>query len=126
MISQVTRVYYLNGRTVLHFATVNGHVRYIRLVLDDFIPSAPFETIRNKINGSNNKTSDLFKLVNKAADGGVSAIHMAAMNGYIDCVQLLLDLRTNTSASSIGMIPFFAPLMNPQVKLRSSNLLERL
>ncbi|GFP84777.1 E3 ubiquitin-protein ligase xbat33 [Phtheirospermum japonicum] len=106
----VTRADYLNGRTALHFATVNGHVRCIRLVLADFVPSAPFETIRKQNNGSNNKTnifidniySDLFKFVNKAADGGVTALHMAALNGYIDCVQLLLDLRANTSATTFN------------------------
>ncbi|GFP94547.1 E3 ubiquitin-protein ligase xbat33 [Phtheirospermum japonicum] len=124
--AEVTRADYLNGRTVLHFATVNGHVRCIQLVLANLVLIVPFETVRNKNNGSNNKTNDLFKLVNKVVDGGVTALHVAALNGYIDCVQLLLDLRANTSDSSIAMIPFFAPLMNPQVHLRSSNLLERL
>ena len=38
------------------------------------------------------------KFVNKAADGGITALHMAALNGYFDCVQLLLDLHANVSA----------------------------
>lgn len=38
------------------------------------------------------------KFVNKSADGGVTALHMAALNGYFDCVQLLLDLHANISA----------------------------
>lgn len=42
--------------------------------------------------------SALVKFVNKAADGGITALHMAALNGYADCVQLLLDLHANTSS----------------------------
>lgn len=36
---------YLSGRTALHFAAVNGHVRCIRLVVADFVPSAPYESL---------------------------------------------------------------------------------
>lgn len=36
--------------------------------------------------------------MNKAADGGITALHMAALNGLFDCVQLLLDLEANVSA----------------------------
>lgn len=42
--------------------------------------------------------SALCKFVNKAADAGITALHMAALNGYFDCVQLLLDLHANVSA----------------------------
>lgn len=42
--------------------------------------------------------SALSKFVNKTADGGITALHMAALNGYFDCVQLLLDLNANVSA----------------------------
>lgn len=42
--------------------------------------------------------SPLAKFVNRAADGGITALHMAALNGYFDCVQLLLNLRANVSA----------------------------
>ncbi|GKV04985.1 hypothetical protein SLEP1_g17059 [Rubroshorea leprosula] len=45
-----------------------------------------------------NDQSALLKFVNKAADGGITALHMAALNGYFDCVQLLLDLHANVSA----------------------------
>lgn len=38
------------------------------------------------------------KFINKAADGGITALHMAALNGYYDCVHLLLDLHANVSA----------------------------
>lgn len=36
---------YLSGRTALHFAAINGHARCIRLVVADFVPSAPFEAL---------------------------------------------------------------------------------
>lgn len=38
------------------------------------------------------------KFINKAADGGITALHMAALNGYYDCVHLLLDLHANVLA----------------------------
>ncbi|KAI5421790.1 hypothetical protein KIW84_045288 [Lathyrus oleraceus] len=41
----VMKADYLSGRTTLHFATVSGHVRCIRLVVADFVPSAPYETL---------------------------------------------------------------------------------
>lgn len=103
----VTKADYLSGRTALHFAAVNGHVRCIRLVVADFIPSAPYETTYTQIDsgrlddaGLKNKSyqSALSKFVNKSADGGVTALHMAALNGCFDCVQLLLDLHANISA----------------------------
>ncbi|KAG8390301.1 hypothetical protein BUALT_Bualt01G0069400 [Buddleja alternifolia] len=103
----VIRADYLSGRTALHFAAVNGHVRCMRLVVADFVPSAPFEslnaqTISDRSDGSNAKPkfeqSVLSKFVNKAADGGITALHMASLNGYFDSVQLLLDLHANVSA----------------------------
>ncbi|KAL5727634.1 RING-type E3 ubiquitin transferase [Ranunculus cassubicifolius] len=96
--SNVTRADYLSGRTALHFAAVNGHVRCIRLVVADFVPSAPHEAsnAHNKSGDKNN--SALSKFVSKAADGGITALHMAALNGYFDCVQLLLDIHANVSA----------------------------
>ncbi|XP_045799402.1 E3 ubiquitin-protein ligase XBAT33-like [Trifolium pratense] len=104
----VMRADYLSGRTALHFAAMNGHVRCIRLVVADFVPSAPYEAIRahsdaaDKGGGSNVKSkheqSALSKFVNKTADGGITALHMASLNGYFDCVQLLLDLNANLSS----------------------------
>lgn len=103
----VTRADYLSGRTALHFAAVNGHVRCIRLVVADFVPSVPFEVMNSQIEGNRRDGSSvknkydqsaLSKFVNKAADGGITALHMAALNGYFDCVQLLLDLHANVSA----------------------------
>lgn len=103
----VTRADYLSGRTALHFAAVSGHVRCIRLVVADFVPSVPFEVMNSQIEGNRGDGSSvknkcdqsaLSKFVNKAADGGITALHMAALNGYFDCVQLLLDLHANVSA----------------------------
>ena len=42
--------------------------------------------------------SSLSRFVNKAADGGITALHIAALNGYFDCVQLLLDIHANVSS----------------------------
>ncbi|XP_059629304.1 E3 ubiquitin-protein ligase XBAT33-like [Cornus florida] len=103
----VTRADYLSGRTALHFAAVNGHGRCIRLVVADFVPSVPFGSINAQTDGDRGDGSNmrnkydhsaLSKFVNKAADGGITALHMAALNGYFDCVQLLLDLHANVSA----------------------------
>ncbi|CAN1188860.1 E3 ubiquitin-protein ligase XBAT33, partial [Linum perenne] len=81
----VTREDYLSGRTALHFASVNGHAICLRLVLADFVPSAPFELDRVK-------TSVLAKLLNKAADE-LEALHCtiyAACGGNLKCCQILL------------------------------------
>ncbi|KAB1210730.1 E3 ubiquitin-protein ligase XBAT33 [Morella rubra] len=103
----VIRADYLSGRTALHFAAINGHPRCIRLVMADFVPSAPFEAMHTQTNGDRGDAPDvknkydqsvLSKFVNKAADGGITALHMAALNGYFECVQLLLDLHSNVSA----------------------------
>lgn len=51
------------------------------------------------------------RFMNKPADGGVTALHMAALNGHFECVQLLLELGASalavtfpygTSANLIG------------------------
>jgi Ankyrin repeats (many copies) len=38
------------------------------------------------------------RFINKPADGGVTALHMAALNGHFECVQLLLELGASTLA----------------------------
>ncbi len=45
--------------------------------------------------------SSLARVVNKAADGGITALHMAALNSHTECVQLLLDLAGNVSAVTV-------------------------
>jgi E3 ubiquitin-protein ligase XBAT32/33 len=37
---QIHKTDYLNGGTAIHFAALNGHVRCIRLLLADYVPSA--------------------------------------------------------------------------------------
>ncbi|KAG5152818.1 hypothetical protein JHK84_029290 [Glycine max] len=88
----VMRADYLSGRTALHFAAVHGHVRCIRLVVADFVPSALYQAIHagtdvDRGGGSNAKgkheQSALSKFINKTADGGITALHMAALNGWL-------------------------------------------
>ncbi|XP_051121717.1 E3 ubiquitin-protein ligase XBAT33-like [Andrographis paniculata] len=91
----VLRSDYLSGRTALHFAAANGHARCVRLVVADFVQSPPFDSLDDRTANSNIALS---KVVDKAADGGITALHMAALNGYADCVHLLLDLQANVSS----------------------------
>jgi E3 ubiquitin-protein ligase XBAT32/33 len=46
-------------------------------------------------------SSDLCKFINKPASGGVTALHMAAMNGHYECVHLLLDMNASVSAQTL-------------------------
>ncbi|KAK4571695.1 hypothetical protein RGQ29_030206 [Quercus rubra] len=110
----VTRADYLSGRTALHFAAVSGHARCIRLVVADFVPSAPYDAIHAQTDGDGgdgtnvkNKydQSALSKFVNKAADAAVTfhygtsmdligagstPLHYAACGGNLKCCQILL------------------------------------
>lgn len=111
----VTRADYLSGRTALHFAAHDGLVRCVRLLLADFVPSAPLEDgASSTVDGGECQTnsgsspcsslglkfneSARLRYINKPADGGVTALHMAALNGHFDCMQLLIDLGANVSA----------------------------
>ncbi|KAL1818238.1 hypothetical protein ACET3Z_013107 [Daucus carota] len=51
LICKVRRGDYLSARTALHFAAVNGHVRCLRLVVADFVPSCPYGSISGQANG---------------------------------------------------------------------------
>ncbi|XP_076951002.1 putative E3 ubiquitin-protein ligase XBOS32 [Bidens hawaiensis] len=98
----------LNGGTALHLAALNGHASCIRILLADYIPSIPtfYKLVkrRSRIGGfvceSNDGTS-LFEVINKPADGGVTALHMAALNGHVDCLCLLLDLGASVNEVTI-------------------------
>jgi E3 ubiquitin-protein ligase XBAT32/33 len=109
VVFQVNRTDYLNGRTALHFAAVSGHARCIRLIVADYVPSVPY--LWNSLQPANKEEtpsmksyldqSSLARIVNKAADGGITALHMAALNSHTECVQLLLDLAGNVSAVTV-------------------------
>ncbi|KAK3031250.1 hypothetical protein RJ639_035550 [Escallonia herrerae] len=102
---------YLNGGTALHLAALNGHSRCIRILLADYIPSVPnfCSLLRRRlieeecISEFDERmlgcslflffcSSALRQVINKAADGGITALHMAALNGHVESMQLLLDL----------------------------------
>ncbi|KAF9624282.1 hypothetical protein IFM89_009190 [Coptis chinensis] len=106
--SNVTQADYLSGRTSLYFAAVNGHVRCVRLVVADFVPSECYEITSAQTNNGDRDNGSILKnkygqcalskFVNIAGDGAKTALHRAALNGYFDCVQLLLDIQANILA----------------------------
>ncbi|KAF3649804.1 E3 ubiquitin-protein ligase XBAT32 [Capsicum annuum] len=101
------RADYLNGGTALHLAALNGHSRCIRLILADYIPSIPnFCNVMRKRSRNEDSIQEfddfaLHEVINKPADGGITALHMAALNGHVDSLQLLLDLGASVTKVTV-------------------------
>uniref|UniRef100_A0A5B7A0U2 RING-type E3 ubiquitin transferase n=1 Tax=Davidia involucrata TaxID=16924 RepID=A0A5B7A0U2_DAVIN len=105
--ANIHRADYLNGGTALHLAALNGHSRCIRLLLADHIPSIPnFWYILRKRSKHEESISEfdegaLYQVINRPADGGITALHMAALNGHVETVQLLLHLGASVSEVTV-------------------------
>ncbi|KVI11771.1 Ankyrin repeat-containing protein, partial [Cynara cardunculus var. scolymus] len=95
----------LNGGTALHLAALNGHSRCIRILLVDYIPSIPdfYKLIKKRSRridefvSTSNEGNSLYEIINRPADGGLTALHMAALNGHVDSLHLLLDLGASVN-----------------------------
>lgn len=94
---------YLNGGTALHLAALNGHSRCIRILLADYVPSiSDFYNLVSRRSRMEEFVSELdegslYETINRPADGGVTALHMAALNGHVDSLQLLIDLGASVN-----------------------------
>ncbi|GAB2267474.1 E3 ubiquitin-protein ligase xbat32 [Dionaea muscipula] len=105
--ANIHKVDYLNGGTALHLAALNGHSRCVRMLLADYIPSIPqlWDILQKKSKGEESSSQfnyrALHEVINKPADGGITALHMAALNSHVETVQLLLELGASVTATTI-------------------------
>ncbi|XP_038899859.1 E3 ubiquitin-protein ligase XBAT33-like [Benincasa hispida] len=84
----VMRADYLSGRTALHFAAVNGHVRCLRLIVADFVPSVPCDAINSQTVVSR---SDGVNVKNRCVQGCISLFLKIIEHSKL--IEMLHDLQ---------------------------------
>ncbi|MCD7456555.1 hypothetical protein HAX54_032143 [Datura stramonium] len=91
--------------------------RCIRLLLADYIPSIPnFCNVMRKRSRKEDSIQEfddfaLHEVINVTSlDGGITALHMAALNGHVESLQLLLDLGASVTKKGTTCPSFAIPM----------------